>query len=72
MYEIDSRMYELAVFRSLERYPYSKMCELCELCELLERKIPPLSRWDFLISSQQNLFVFSGTPEISDFWGEEE
>ena len=27
-------MYELAVFRSLERYPYSKMCELCELCEL--------------------------------------
>ena len=53
-------------------YPYSKMCELCELCELLERKIPPLSRWDFLIYPQQNLFVFSGTPEISDFWGEEE
>ena len=51
-------------------YPYSKMCELCELCELLERKIPPLSRWDFLIYPQQNLFVFSGTPEISDFWGE--
>ena len=70
MYEIDSRMYELAVFRSLERYPYSKMCELCELCELLERKIPPLSRWDLLIYPQQNLFVFSGTPEISDFWGE--
>ena len=36
------------------------------------KKIPPLSRWDFLISTQQNLFVFSGTPEISDFWGEEE
>ena len=60
MYEIDSRMYELAVFRSLERYPYSKMCELCELCELLERKIPPLSRWDFLIYPQQNLFVGRG------------
>ena len=26
----------------------------------------------FLIYPQQNLFVFSGTPEISDFWGEEE
>ena len=38
----------------------------------LDEIIPPLSRWDFLISSQQNLFVFSGTPEISDFWGEEE
>ena len=38
-------------------YPYSKMCELCEL---LERKIPPLSRWDLLISSQQNLFVTFG------------
>ena len=36
------------------------------------KKIPPLSRWDFLIYPQQNLFVFSGTPEISDFWGEEE
>ena len=72
MYEIDSRMYELAVFRSLERYPYSKMCELCELCELLERKIPPLLRWDLLIYPQQILFVFSGTPEISDFLGEEE
>ena len=36
------------------------------------KKIPPLSRWDFLIYPQQNLFVFSGTPEISDFWGEKE
>ena len=43
-------------------YPYSKMCELCELCELLERKIPPLSRWDFLIYPQQNLFVIFGDP----------
>ena len=24
----------------------------------------------FFIYPQQNLFVFSGTPEISDFWGE--
>ena len=32
-------------------YPYSKMCELCELCELLERKIPPLPRWDLLYLS---------------------
>ena len=64
------------------------MCELCELCELFvktllyctlrvaaaesDETIPPLSRWDFLICPQQNLFVFSGPPEISDFWGEEE
>ena len=30
---------------------------MCELCELFVKKIPPLSRWDFLISAQQNLFV---------------
>ena len=41
-------------------HPYSKMCELCELCELFVKKIPPLSRWDFLISAQQNLFVGRG------------
>ena len=53
--------------RLLERraapYPYSKMCELCELCELLERKIPPLLRWDLLIYPQQNLFVGRGILE---------
>ena len=41
-------------------YPYSKMCELCELCELLERKIPPLSRWDlFYLSAAE----FSGSSD---------
>ena len=64
MYEIDSRMYELAVFRSLERYPYSKMCELCELCELFVKK----SRFCdgiilFLLSRIYSLPSTSGTPE---------
>ena len=45
---------EALMERRAAPYPYSKMCELCELCELLERKIPPLSRWDFLIYPQQN------------------
>ena len=51
---------EALMERRAAPYPYSKMCELCELCELLERKIPPLSRWDFLIYPQQNLFVGRG------------
>ena len=37
---------EALMERRAAPYPYSKMCELCELCELLERKIPPLLRWD--------------------------
>ena len=53
-------MRKRGVFSAKSRHPYSKMCELCELCELLERKIPPLSQWDFLIYPQQNLFVGRG------------
>ena len=53
-------------------YPYSKMCELCELCELFVKKFHRFCDGIFFIYPQQNLFVFSGTPEISDFWGEEE
>ena len=42
---------EALMERRAAPYPYSKMCELCELCELLERKIPPLPRWDLLYLS---------------------
>ena len=48
------------------------VCNALRADAVLNEIIPPLSRWDFLIYPQQNLFVFSGTPEISDFWGEEE
>ena len=49
-------------YHYLDNIPYSKMCELCELCELFVKKIPPLSRWDLLISTQHHLFV------AFDFW----
>ena len=42
---------EALLERRAAPYPYSKMCELCELCELLERKIPPLPRWNLLYLS---------------------
>ena len=64
MYEIDSRMYELAVFRSLERYPYSKMCELCELCELFVKKRSASCD----LSARMGGIM--GPPKIFDFWGE--
>ena len=44
------------------RHHYSKMCELCELCELLERKIPPLSRWDFSYLSAAEFIRLFGDP----------
>ena len=51
---------EALMERRAAPYPYSKMCELCELCELLERKIPPLPRWDLLYLSAAE---FSGSSD---------
>ena len=50
---------EALMERRAAPYPYSKMCELCEL---LERKIPPLSRWDFLYESAAEFIRIFGAP----------
>ena len=44
--------------RTNASYPYSKMCSFCSFVRFcsLNEKIPSHKRWNFLISTQQNLF----------------